>query len=179
LTQQVKAIIAASAIKKAQENYDQNMEELNEKSGQDLVKFGERRAEVTKQVAREHRAEMARIACVYYGDQSTLLKMQRDWLDRKKKDTNENGAQYSGNQMEKNAYSQEEDKRLVGVSKVEDPFYKETVTSTFNVETFACTRCVRSQQCTKTKGYYDGHSVDNRRCKQWADPVESCKDVQM
>ena len=49
--------------------------------------------------------------------------------------------------------------------------YKETVTSTFNRETLVCHRCVRSQNCSSPKG-------GRRFCKKWADPTETCTDIQ-
>ena len=52
--------------------------------------------------------------------------------------------------------------------------YKETITSTFNWETLQCQKCVRSQQCSKTKNPLFG----NKYCKTWANPVESCSETQ-
>lgn len=64
--------------------------------------------------------------------------------------------------------------QLTGSKQLNQWNYKETVTSTFNWETLQCQKCVRSQQCSKTKNPIFG----NKYCKTWADPVESCSDTQ-
>ncbi len=64
--------------------------------------------------------------------------------------------------------------QLSGSKQLNQWNYKETVTSTFNWETLQCQKCVRSQQCSKTKNPLFG----SKYCKTWADPVESCSDTQ-
>ena len=60
---------------------------------------------------------------------------------------------------------------FTGSKSVDNWNYKETVTSTFNRETLVCHRCTRTQNCSKPKRI-------RKVCKQWADPVENCVDIQ-
>ena len=63
---------------------------------------------------------------------------------------------------------------LVGSKQLNQWNYKETVTSTYEWETMKCNKCVRAQQCAKTKNPVFG----NKYCKTWADPVENCSVTQ-
>ncbi len=63
---------------------------------------------------------------------------------------------------------------LVGSESINQWNYKETITSTFDWETLNCHKCVRVQQCSVTKNPLFG----NKYCKTWAEPVETCTDVQ-
>lgn len=60
-------------------------------------------------------------------------------------------------------------------SKTDEWNYKETITTAFNSEQISCHKCVRIQQCDKTK---KANKADKRYCKTWADPVETCTDIQ-
>lgn len=66
------------------------------------------------------------------------------------------------------------ERNLIGSSVTNNWNYKETITSTFNLNTSVCQVCTKSQKCSKTKNPWFG----NKHCQKWADPVESCKDVQ-
>ena len=48
--------------------------------------------------------------------------------------------------------------------------YKETITTTFDIHTQVCHKCVRIQKCTKSR---------RKWCKVWANPVETCSDIQL
>ena len=52
--------------------------------------------------------------------------------------------------------------------------YKETIITTFEWDELICHKCVRKQQCSKTKNSLFG----GKSCKKWADPVETCTDIQ-
>ena len=145
LTQQMRAIIATSAIKIAMNNYQQKYEELEQRRMQDYVTLNERIAEINAENILERRRESARVACVGLADASTFKKMSED--------ADNELEQYTG-QETNNRWN-----------------YKETVTSTFNRETLVCHRCVRTQNCSKPKG-------GRRFCKKWANPEETCTDIQ-
>ena len=148
LTTQMRAKIAASAIKIATENYNTKYAELEQKRMDDYVSLSERIAEIQNQNLDDARRESARLACTGVAESSS---MGRSW-----------GKQNSTS-------SQERD--LVGSKVVNNWNYKETVTSTFNWQTMVCHRCTRRQNCTDPKG-------GRRFCKKWADPVETCEDIQ-
>lgn len=63
---------------------------------------------------------------------------------------------------------------LIGSYSLNQWNYKETTVSTFEWETLNCHRCTRSQRCTKTKNPMFG----KKWCKDWADPQETCRDIQ-
>lgn len=67
-----------------------------------------------------------------------------------------------------------DESRLVASKEINNWNYKETVTSTFEWETLNCHRCIRSQNCEKTKNPLFG----NKYCKDWEDEVENCTDIQ-
>ena len=148
LTTQMRAKIAASAIKIATENYNTKYAELENKRMDDYVSLSERIAEIQNQNLDDARRESARLACTGVAESSS---MGRSW-----------GKQNTTS-------SQERD--LVGSKVVNNWNYKETVTSTFNWQTMVCHRCTRRQNCTDPKG-------GRRFCKKWADPVETCEDIQ-
>lgn len=65
-------------------------------------------------------------------------------------------------------------RELIGLKSLNQWNYKETITATFEWDTLVCHKCVRSQQCSKTKNPLFG----SKYCKSWADPVETCNDTQ-
>ena len=65
-------------------------------------------------------------------------------------------------------------RELIGSKQLNQWNYKEVVTATFEWETLVCHKCVRSQQCGKTKNPLFG----SKYCKRWNDPVETCEDIQ-
>lgn len=72
LTQQIRSIISASALKAAKKNYYAKYDELSEKMLQDYAKIGERVAELQGKSNLDARREMARKACVSFADMSVL-----------------------------------------------------------------------------------------------------------
>ena len=66
------------------------------------------------------------------------------------------------------------EREFVGSKTLNQWNYKETVTTTFDWETLNCHKCTKSQQCSKTRNPIFG----NKYCKEWAEPVESCNDIQ-
>ena len=144
LTQQMRAMIAASAIKIAMRNYYNKYDELEERRMQDYVKLSERVATVQEANLLDARREAARVACTGMSDASSM----------------------STSSTEKNS-----ELDLIGSKVVDGWNYKETITSTFDWETLMCHRCTRSQNCLNPKG-------GRRFCKQWAEVVEQCVDIQ-
>ncbi len=63
---------------------------------------------------------------------------------------------------------------LIGSKSLNQWNYKETITTTFNWVTLGCERCIRSQNCTKTKKKFMG----SRYCKHWGEWVEKCRTIQ-
>ena len=51
--------------------------------------------------------------------------------------------------------------------------YRETIDTNFDYENLICHKCVKSQNCNKTKSPFFGDMY----CKSWADPVETCEDM--
>ena len=153
LTQQMRGIIAASALKIAKDNYMNKIDEFNQQKAQDYVKIGERIAKNMKENALEARRESARVACINLA---------------------EGGAMPTPRLFKGQSFDLK-DAKLTGSKSTENPQYKETVTTTFMWETLVCKKCIRSQGCAKFKRKV----LDkNSYCKEWEDVKESCEDVQ-
>ncbi len=140
LTTQMREKIAASAIRKAMDNYYAKYAELEQQGMKDYVRIAERRAEAKKENAQAARLVAARTSCVGGGDTPTNTSVSSDALA-------------SSNVV------------------VDDWNYRETVTSTFSEETLVCHRCTRTQNCLDPKG-------GRKMCKEWAEAVETCVDIQ-
>ena len=149
LTQQMRAKIAASAIKIAMQNYYDEYARLEEKMMQDYVTLGERVAQVQEANVLDARRESARYACTGVAGASAM-------------------ATSSGRNNEE---TDAQERKLVGSKAVNNWNYKETITSTFDWENLVCHKCTRKQNCKDPKG-------GRRFCKKWDDPVEECVDVQ-
>ena len=148
LTQQMRAMIASSAIKLAMDNYYAKYAELENKRMQDYVTLNERIASVQEQNLADARREAARVACVGASEASGI---GRSW-----------GKQNSASAKELD---------MVGSKEVNNWNYKETITSTFSWDTLVCHKCTRTQNCLDPKG-------GRRFCKKWAEVVETCVDIQ-
>lgn len=160
LTKQMTAMITSSAIRIAMDNYYAKYAELEQQKMQDYVKINERLASVQNKNSQEARRESARIACVGL-DETAVAGDETDVGDET------NAAQDTTV-----ASTQGDAGRLASTDIVADEWnYKETVTSTFSYETLACHRCTRTQNCLDPKG-------GRKMCKEWADPVETCVDIQ-
>ncbi len=129
LTQQMRALITASAVKKAQENYHSKIDELNTKMAKDYVSLGERAATVAGENALDARREAARLSCTGLA----------------------NSTAFATAKGKKNVQTDPAEREMVGSKTVNEWNYKETVTSTFDWETLTCHRCVRQQYCGKPK----------------------------
>ncbi len=125
LTQQMRALITASAVKKAQENYHQKLDELTTQMAQDYVTLGERVATVTGENSKDARREAARLSCIGLAD----------------------GDVFTTARAENNGQANPADGKMVGSKTVNEWNYKEVVTSTFDWNTLNCHRCVRKQYC--------------------------------
>ena len=149
----MKVTIAQSAFKKAQDNYNKKYKELDTQMRKDNVKLAERIAQVRDKREIEDRSEVAARACLNLG-MSAALPVSSG----------------SGGSKDAQGYT--------AVSKNDDPYYRETVTTTFSPTTLICKKCTRVQTCTKQAGYKDCCLVDSRHCKEWAEPVETCEEMQ-
>ena len=63
---------------------------------------------------------------------------------------------------------------LIGSKQLNQWNYKETITSTFEWETLKCEKCVRSQNCSKTKRPLFGSAY----CKTWGAEKNTCSTTQ-
>ena len=172
LTQQMRSIIATSAIKRAMDNYRTKYEELEERRMQDYVTLNERIAEVNNENLLEARRDAAMAACVGTAEATTLkddpnyTELYVNLMLEGKNDTTGNTAD---NATATNATEQQD--QYVGTDSDNKWNYRETVTSTFSPTTLVCHRCIRVQNCATPK-------KSRKFCKKWADPVETCKDIQ-
>ncbi|MBR5153467.1 MAG: hypothetical protein IKW57_01590 [Alphaproteobacteria bacterium] len=64
--------------------------------------------------------------------------------------------------------------QLIGSKQMNQWNYKETVTSTFEWETLKCERCIRAQDCIKTKNPLFG----KKYCKDWGEETNTCTTTQ-
>ena len=156
LTDSMKTVIAQAALKKAQDNYNKRYKELDEQLRKDNLVLAERIIKVREDRDAADRTELAARACLNLGA-NAALPVSTD---------------------PKDASSRQSGQGYTATSTNDDPYYRETVTTTFSPTTLVCKKCTRSQTCTKQKGYKDGISIDSRYCKAWADPVESCTETQ-
>ena len=147
LTQQMRGIIATSALKIAKDNYMKKIDEFNEQKAHDYVTIGERIAKNNQENSKNARRESARVACINLAENAALPVSSY-------KRANEFDPKTA---------------QLTGSKSTESVQYKETVTATFAWESLTCTRCVRSQSCKKTK--------KNKYCKEWDEVQEQCKDI--
>ena len=155
LIDQMKVIIAQSAIQKAQANYNKKYAELDEKLAKDNVALSDRIAQVRGEREKLDRTDSAARACLNLGANSALPATTGTDASKLK-----SGQGYTA------------------TSQNDDPYYRETVTTTFNPTTLVCKKCVRTQNCNVRKGYKDCCAVDSRYCKEWGDPVENCTETQ-
>ena len=154
LTDSMRAIIAQSALKKAQDNYNKKYAELDEKLRKDNVALAERIIKVRNERESADRTEIAARACLNLGANSALpVSTGTDASDL------QSGQGYTA------------------TSQNDDPYYRETVTTTFSPTTMICKKCARKQTCAKQKGYKNAVD-DTRYCKQWNEPTESCDETQ-
>ena len=65
-------------------------------------------------------------------------------------------------------------RELIGSKSLNQWNYKETITSTFEWETLKCEKCVRSQNCSKTKNPLFG----NKYCHKWDEEKNECTTTQ-
>ena len=72
LTDQIRQIITASALRMVKENYYAKYDELNDKMLKDYGKIGERVAEINNQNSKDNRREIARQSCLGLADMSVL-----------------------------------------------------------------------------------------------------------
>lgn len=154
LTTQMRHIIATSALKKAQENYSNKMDEFSERQAQDYVAIGKRIAAIEQKNVEDEKREAARVACL------DLPKGAISSTSKWKANTSP---------VYKTSANQEPD-ALSGSASNGTFNYKETITTTFDIHTQVCHKCVRTQKCTKSR---------RKWCKVWANPVETCSDIQL
>jgi hypothetical protein len=66
------------------------------------------------------------------------------------------------------------ERELIGSKQLNQWNYKETITSTFEWETLKCEKCIRSQNCVKTKRPLFGKPW----CKDWGEEKNTCTTTQ-
>ena len=52
--------------------------------------------------------------------------------------------------------------------------YRETIDTNFDYENLICHKCVKAQNCSKTRSPFFGDMY----CESWSDTVETCNDIQ-
>jgi hypothetical protein len=149
LIDQMKVIIAQSALHKAQDNYNKKYKELEEKVQKDNVKLAERIVEVRKAQEAKDRIPVLASACL-----GTAVALNSAKLE-------------AGADLSRSSSSKDSD----------SPYYRETVITTFSPTTMICKKCTRTQNCTKQKGYKNAVD-DTRYCRTWSDPQEKCTETQ-
>ena len=155
LTHQVRNMIATSALKAAQENYNRKFDELETRMYQDYVKLGERMAKIDEENELEVRRDSARIACL------AMAGTIAEPIIRRSKNNRENKGETSS--------TTNKEAQLSASSNMTSITDRETVTVNFSWETLTCHKCVKTQKCSKQRRNW---------CKKWADPVETCSDIQ-
>ena len=160
LTTQMRAMIATSAIKRAMDNYRVKYQELEEQRMQDYVTLNERIAEIDNENTLEARRNAAREACVGTAGASTFEADR--WSIKKGRE--------SAKTVDSSAVGKEGEE-YVGTEDNSRWNYREVITSSFSPTTLVCHRCTRTQNCNDPKG-------GRKLCKKWADPVETCEDIQ-
>lgn len=155
LTDSMKTIITQAAIKKAQDNYNKRYAELDDQLRKDNVALAERIIKVRQERDAADRVEISARACLNLGANSALpVTTDTDLASL------QSGQGYTA------------------TSKNDDPYYRETVTTTFSPTTLICKKCTVRQNCEMRGGYKDCCYVDSRHCKKWFDPVETCEETQ-
>ena len=147
LTDSMKVVIAQSALQKARANYDKKYKELDKKLRDENAKLAQRIVDVRE--AQEAKDRIPILAKTCLGTAVSIAD---------------------------NSTVGEQD-YVRSTTDEDDPYYRETVTTTFAPTTLICKKCVRKQNCNKKKGYKNAVD-DTRYCKDWADPVEECSETQ-
>ncbi len=149
LTEQMRGQIASSALKSVKDNYSKKLDEVTEVMAKKYVELGAKIAEMRGENELDARRDNARLSCLRTADNSIV------GVDGTETD---NPGQY------------------VSSASTDVGNYKETITATFTDTTLVCRVCTRSKDCNKAKR--DSHESSGYRCKEWAEVVESCKDIQ-
>ncbi len=165
LTDQIRGIIIDAALRTAQNNYNQKMQELLEQQAKDEVELGNRMAKITKEISLEERRETARLSCLHLADGSILSPAVR----RMRNENNGGTAKMMSGIEGELKTGGAEGKQLTASKTMAEHKYKETVTATFEWETLKCNVCTRKQQCETEK--------KKKSCKKWGEPTESCKTI--
>ena len=147
LTDSMKVVIAQSALQKARANYDKKYKELDKKLRDENAKLAQRIVDVREAQEAKDRIPILAKTCL-----GTAVSIAN------------------------NSTVGEQD-YVRSTADEDDPYYRETVTTTFSPTTLICKKCVRKQNCNKKKGYKNAVD-DTRYCKDWADPVEECSETQ-
>lgn len=185
LTKQMRTSIATAALQQAKSNYYKKYNELNEKMLQDYATLGERIAEIQGENAKDERREDARRACLGLAGAASLPKSAEPPKNAFGKVLTTVaavampfvvgiGLLVNSKSVSANGASVPTQSELSASQSVNNWNYKETVTTTFEWETLACHKCTRSQDCAKPKNPLFG----NKYCKDWAEEVETCTDIQ-
>lgn len=150
ITQSYRNIIVDSALRLAKQNYYNKFDELHQKRLEDEIKISERISEIEGKNDKANKQDWARKACIALGEDASM-----------------GGAMGSRANQKVNTTSSSD--KLTGQSAASTYNFKRSVITTFNMEALSCHKCVRTQQCEKTRTSY---------CKKWGDEQETCEDIQ-
>ena len=181
--------IAAEALDLARDNYYATLNELDERKTKEATELGKLAVERDSSIAAEEkmavRREMSRQSCVDLGngtassDGSDALSKWYETDDKNKLTANaaKLQANYDGD-VNKYLYAISGQQPLSGSNTVDKEgknrsIYKETVYTTFSMDTLVCKKCNRIQNCKKAR-----RGRDKRFCLEWEDPTETCQDIQ-
>lgn len=151
LTNKYRMIISNSALRQARGNYFAKYDELVDEYVKGEEKLAQRIAKINGENELRNREDSARMACIALGENTKFGKGKNVNKTSQLKRTHGN------------------DDKLVGYSSESSYTYKRQLTTTFNVDTLVCHKCIRTQKCDKIKSEY---------CKKWADEEETCSDLQ-
>ena len=197
LTDQMRQIITTSALAKTKENYYAKYDELNNKMLQDYSNIAERVAVINGKNEKDSYRDASRLACLNMADASGLARSAKPPKSGVAAAAIAGGmsgftpggiiaagvtlagmmlnnAESDDANGESKGYLNHNKNSLVASNEVGQWNYKETITTTFDWDNMVCHKCIRSQQCLKTKNPL----VGDKYCDDWDEPVENCSDTQ-
>lgn len=182
LTDQVRLVIANSALKTVKANYYKKYDELSKKILEDYKVVADRVDALENQDKKDAHRDAARKACISMVNvsvisnnssinnsrssvENTLISLINGWA-MPFMSVNSTNVTYDADQISK--------LQMVGSKQYSSLREKQMITSTFNWETLNCHKCIRSQRCTNVKNPLFG----SKYCKSWSAEKEECTDTQ-
>lgn len=146
LTNKYRRMIVSSALRQARDNYYAKYDELSSKAAMEEAKLSERIAKINGENLLRNREDAGRLSCIAIGETNFKSRFKQN--------------ETHGN-----------DGKLVGYSSESNLTYKRQVTTTFNMDTLVCHKCIRTQHCKDLN--FNGDA-----CNKWKDEEETCSDLQ-